>query len=139
MERAAVQVPGDEPARDKIAALLSPDIDSTVSSGGEADGVPYLSRAPLVSLVQSHLEEALGEAGVPDPDEHWGLLSRIVGTVERDLHIAPGSFTPDDPDWYVYIAEGVLERLADGNASFNQMRKTFLGGQVLGRYSRVDL
>ena len=110
-----------------------------MSSGGEADGVPYLSRAPLVSLVQSHLEEALGEAGVPDPDEHWGLLSRIVGTVERDLHIAPGSFTPDDPDWYVYIAEGVLERLADGNASFNQMRKTFLGGQVLGRYSRVDL
>jgi Calcineurin-like phosphoesterase len=121
MERAAAQVPGDEPARDKIAALLSPDIDSTVSSGGEADGVPYLSRAPLVSLVQSHLEEALGEAGVPDPHEHRGLLSRIVDTVERDLHIAPGSFTPDDPDWYVYIAEGVLERLADGNAPFNQM------------------
>jgi Calcineurin-like phosphoesterase len=119
IERAAAQVPGHEPPRQKIAALLSPDIESTVSSGGEPDGVPYLSRAPLVSLVQSHLEEALGQAGVPDPDEHRGLVSRIVRAIERILHIAPGTFTPDDPDWYVVIAEGVLERLADGNAPFN--------------------
>jgi hypothetical protein len=40
--------------------------------------------------------------------------------VEHDLHISPGSFTPDDPDWYVFIAKGVLERLAEGNAPFNQ-------------------
>jgi Calcineurin-like phosphoesterase len=119
MERAAAQVPGHEPPRQKITALLSPDIASTVSSGGEPDGVPYLSRAPLVSLVQSHLDEALGEAGVPDPDMHQSLLSRIVRVVERILHIAPGTFTPDDPDWYVVIAEGVLERIADGNAPFN--------------------
>ncbi len=119
IERAAAQVPGDEPPREKIAALLSPDIDATVSSGGEPAGVPYLSRAPLVSMVQSHIEEALGAAGVPDPDEHSGVLWRIVRTVLRWLHIAPGSFTPDDPDWYVFIAQGVLERLADGNAPFN--------------------
>jgi Calcineurin-like phosphoesterase len=119
LERAAAQVPGDEPPREKITALLSPDIDATVSSGGEAHGVPYLSRSPLVSMVQSHMEEALGAAGVPDPDEHPSLLSRIVLTVERYLHIAPGSFTPGDPDWYVFIAEGVLERLAAGNAPFN--------------------
>ena len=43
IERAAVQVPGDDPPRAKIAALLSPDIDSMVSSGGEPRGVPYLS------------------------------------------------------------------------------------------------
>ncbi|MGO9296642.1 MAG: metallophosphoesterase family protein [Streptosporangiaceae bacterium] len=119
IERAAAQVPGDEPPREKIAALLSPDIDAMVSSGGEPQGVPYLSRAPLVSMVQSHIEEALGDAGVPDPDEHSSLWSRLVHSVERDLHIAPGSFTPDDPDWYVFIAKGVLERLADGNAPFN--------------------
>src|SRR5690349_13138308 len=121
LERAAAQVPGDAPPREKIAALLSPDIESMVSSGGEAHGVPYLSRSPLVSMVQSHMEEALGDAGVPDPDEHPSLLSWIVRTVERYLHIAPGSFTPDDPDWYVFIAEGVLERLAAGNAPFNAM------------------
>jgi hypothetical protein len=118
--RAAAQVPGDKPAREKITTLLTPDVDSTVSSGGEPEGVPYLSRAPLVSMVQSHLEEALGEAGVPDPDGHQGLLSRAVRAVQRFLHIEPGSFTPDDPDWYVFIAEGVLERLADGNAPFNE-------------------
>jgi hypothetical protein len=120
VERAAAQVPGDEAPRDKIAALLSPDIGATVSSGGGPAGVPYLSRAPLVSMVQSHIEEALGDAGVPDPGEPSSLWSRIVHTVERDLRMAPGSFTPDDPDWYVFIARGVLERLAQGNAPFNQ-------------------
>jgi hypothetical protein len=119
IERAAAQVPGDEAPRDKIAALLSPDIGATVSSGGGPAGVPYLSRAPLVSMVQSHIEEALGDAGVPDPGEPSSLWSRIVHTVERDLRMAPGSFTPDDPDWYVFIARGVLERLAQGNAPFN--------------------
>jgi hypothetical protein len=118
--RAAAQVPGDEAPREKIAALLSPDIGATVSSGGEPAGVPYLSRAPLVSMVQSHLEEALGDAGVPDPGEPSSLWSRLVHTVERDLRMAPGSFTPDDPDWYVFIAKGVLERLAEGNAPFNE-------------------
>jgi Calcineurin-like phosphoesterase len=121
IERAAAQVPGDEAPRDKIAALLSPDIGATVSSGGGPAGVPYLSRAPLVSMVQSHIEEALGDAGVPDPGEPSSLWSRIVQTVERDLRMAPGSFTPDDPDWYVFIARGVLERLAQGNAPFNQV------------------
>jgi Calcineurin-like phosphoesterase len=119
IERAAAQVPGDEAPRDKIAALLSTDVDSTVSSGGEPEGLPYLSRAPLVSLVQSHIEEALGDAGAPDPDEHTSLWSKLVHTVEHDLHISPGSFTPDDPDWYVFIAKGALERLAEGNAPFN--------------------
>lgn len=120
IERAAAQVPGDEAPRDKIAALLSPDIGSMVSSGGEPEGVPYLSRAPLVSMVQSHIEEALGDAGVPDPGEPSSLWSRLVHTVEHDLRIAPGSFTRDDPDWYVFIAKGVLERLAEGNAPFNE-------------------
>jgi len=121
MQRAAAQLDGDEPQREKISALLSPDIDSMASSGGEPESVPYLSRAPLVSLVQSHIEEALSGAGVPDLDEHPGLVPRVVRTIERYLHIVPGSFTPDDPDWYVLIARGALERLGDGNAPFNEM------------------
>jgi hypothetical protein len=56
IERAAAQVAGPEAPQDKIAALLPEDIDSTVSSGGEPEGVPYLSRAPLVAMVQSHIE-----------------------------------------------------------------------------------
>jgi hypothetical protein len=121
MQRAAAQVAGDAPAREKISALLAPDFDAMASSGGEPAGVPYLSRAPLVSLVQSHVEEALARAGVPDPDERTGLLWTIVRAIERLLDIEPGSFTPDDPDWYLVIAMGVLERLAEGNAPFNQM------------------
>jgi hypothetical protein len=117
--RAAAQVPGDEAPRAKIEALLSPDIASTVSSGGGPRGVPYLSRAPLVSMVQSHVEEALSEAGVPDPGEPASLWSRLVHAVEHALHLAPDSFAPDDPDWYIFIAKGVLERLAEGNAPFN--------------------
>ncbi len=127
IERAAAQVAGPEAPQDKIAALLPEDIDSTVSSGGEPEGVPHLSRAPLVAMVQSHIEEALGDAGVPDPDEPTSLWSKLVHTVEHDLHISPGSFTPDDPDWYVFIAKGVLERLAMGNAPFNQTPAEFDG------------
>ena len=116
--RAAQQVPGDAEPRAKIDTLLSADLDDAHSSGG-TDGVPYLSRAPLVSLVQSCIEEALGDAGVADPAEETSLWSRIVHSVEHDLHIEPGSFTPDDPDWYVFIAKGALEHLADGNHPFN--------------------
>lgn len=120
IERAAAQVPGEGAARDKIAALLSADIDSTVSSGGQSPDVAYLSRAPLVSMVQSYIEEALGDTGAPLPDHHASLWSRLVRTIEHDLHMSPGSFTPDDPDWYVFIAKGVLGRLAGGNAPFNE-------------------
>jgi hypothetical protein len=119
IERAGAQVPGEEPARDKITALLSVDLDSMASSGSGPQGVPYLSRAPLVSMVQSYVEEAVGDAGAPAPTEHTSLWSRLVHAVEHDLRMSPGSFTPDDPDWYVFIASGVLERLAKGNAPFN--------------------
>src|ERR1700683_3378544 len=135
IERAAAQVPGNAPPRDKISSLLNQDIDSLASSGGGDDGVPYLSRAPLVSMVQSHVEEALTEAGIsdagapgagspgagsPGAGSPGGWWSRLVRAVKGDLRISPGSFTPDDPDWYVVIARGVLERLAEGNGPFNE-------------------
>ena len=40
IERAGAQVKGDEPARDKIDALLSVDLDSMASSGGGPQNVP---------------------------------------------------------------------------------------------------
>ena len=135
--RAAAQVPGNAPPRDKISSLLNQDIDSLASSGGGDDGVPYLSRAPLVSMVQSHVEEALTEAGIsdagapgagsPGAGSPGGWWSRLVRAVKGDLRISPGSFTPDDPDWYVVIARGVLERLAEGNAPFNESPAEFDG------------
>jgi hypothetical protein len=118
VERAAAQVPGDAQPQDKIDALLGQDLDSMASSGG-GHGAPYLSRSPLVSMIQSHAEQALSDAGVRDaskPASFWSRLRRDAG---RALHISPGSFTPDDPDWYLVIARGVLERFADGNAPFN--------------------
>jgi hypothetical protein len=114
--RAGEQVPGAGDPKDKIAALLGQEIDS---SGGGGDGVPYLSRSPLVAMAQSGLEKALDDAGVPDRGRPASLWSKLVHRIEQALHIEPGSFTPDDPDWYVVIAAGVLERLADGNAPFN--------------------
>jgi hypothetical protein len=117
--RAAAQVPGPGTPQDKIAALLSGDPGPLASSGGRAAGVPYLSRAPLVSMMQSQLEESLDDAGIPDAGQPVTWWSRLVRAAERLLHIAPGTFTPDDPDWYITIAQGVLERLAAGNAPFN--------------------
>ncbi len=120
INRAAAQVPGAQAPRAKIAALLDQDLDSMASSGGEPDGVPYLSRAPLVAMVQSHVEAALDEAEGQDEAAPISLWARLIRDAQRLLHLAPGSFTPDDPDWYVVIAQGVLERLADGNAPFNE-------------------
>jgi len=119
IDRAAAQVPGEADPQDKIAGLLSGDADALASSGGQAAGVPYLSRAPLVSMIQSRSEEALNEAGVPDPGKPASLWSRFVREVERLLHISPGSFTSKDPGWFVSIAQGALDRLAKGNAPFN--------------------
>jgi hypothetical protein len=119
IERAAAQVPGEGAPRDKVAALLSVDHDAMASSGGQSAGVPYLSRAPVVSMMQSRIEEALEEEGVADPGKAASPWSKLVRDVQRLLHISPGTFTSNDPDWYFAITRGVLERLAEGNAPFN--------------------
>ncbi len=90
-----------------------------MASSGGSDGAPFLARSPLVAMIQSHAEQALSEAGARDVGEPTSFWSRLVRGVERGLHISPGSFTPEDPDWYLVIARGVLERFADGNAPFN--------------------
>ena len=65
--RAAAQLSGDGDARTKInAALPSIDAAEGSSSGAEGGDVPYLSREPAVSLVQSAVEDAWHQRGVAD-------------------------------------------------------------------------
>jgi hypothetical protein len=119
IDQAAAQVPGDGAPQQKVASLLSGDAASLGSSGGRPTGVPHLSRAPLVSMMQSQIEQTLNEGGAADEGRPVSLWSRIVRIVRLLLHMSPGSFTQNDPDWYVDIARGILERLAAGNAPFN--------------------
>ncbi len=116
---AAQQVPGEGDPAAKINAALSPVGAAEPSSGGaQGAQVPYLSRDPIVSLVQSAIEEKLREQGaVAESPVHRNIFERIVHTVEALLH--PGNFSPDDPDWVTKIAESMLEHLAKGNHPFN--------------------
>ena len=109
--------PGDAPA--KVSAALPPPGAGEPSSGGAVSTVvPYLSRDPAVSLVQSALDGALREQGVADraplDRSRWAT---IVHTAEELLH--PGDFSPEDPDWVIKIAESMLGHLAKGNHPFN--------------------
>jgi hypothetical protein len=124
--RAAEQVSGEGDARTKINAALPPiDAAEASSGGGQGGAVPYLSREPAVSLVQSAVEVALRQRrlGAPAPGTPGirarlrGLWNKIVLLVIGLLH--PGSFTPDDPDWVIKIAESMLDHLAMGNHPFN--------------------
>ena len=119
VDRAAAAIPGEGDPVGRVSAALPPADEAAPSSGGgQGGGVPYLSRAPAVSLVQSALESALWERGVPDQvPGREGLWQKIVRTVEGLLH--PGSFSPDDPDWVIRIAESMLVHLAKGNHPFN--------------------
>jgi Calcineurin-like phosphoesterase len=109
--------PGDAPA--KVSAALTPAGAAEPSSGGAVSTVvPYLSRDPAVSLVQSALDGALREQGVADraplDRSRWAT---IVHTAEELLH--PGDFSPEDPDWVIKIAESMLGHLGKGNHPFN--------------------
>jgi len=75
--------------------------------------LPYLSRDPAVSLVQSALSGALREQGVADRTPlDRSLWSTITHTAEALLH--PGTFSPGDPDWVIKIARSMLSHLARG-------------------------
>jgi hypothetical protein len=116
---AAQQIPGPGAAPAKVSGAL-PSVPAAGASPGGADGglVPYLSRSPTVSLVQSAVEGALREQGVADEAPgHEGFLDRIVHTVESLLHHQ--AFGPDDPGWVIKIAESMLGHLAKGNHPFN--------------------
>jgi hypothetical protein len=117
--RAAQQIPGDGSPADKLRSVLpSPGPGNQSSGGVEIPAVPYLSRSPAVSLVQSTIEESLREEGViRTRDVPPDLWHRVRHTVEELLH--PGTFSPDDPDWVVKVVLAVLGHLARGNHPFN--------------------
>ena len=117
--QAAAVIPGTGGAADKVSAAM-PGADQVEPSSGTVAGAaaPYLARDPAVSLVQSAVESALRERGVPDqPPGRPGLWAKIVEIVEGFLH--RGNFGPDDPDWITKIAESMLSHLAKGNHPFN--------------------
>ena len=116
---AARQIPGEGDAVAKVTGVLPGADAAEGSSGGEHRGVPYLSRDPLVSLIQSSVEEKmLGDGAVELADRHglWGWILRLA---DRWLNLQPGSFKSNDPDWYIDIAKASLEHLARGNHAFN--------------------
>src|SRR3984957_12124981 len=107
---AAQAIPGEGDPQAKVSAALPAATAQPSSGGAEAAVVPYLSRDPAVSLVQSAVTAALREQGatVQAPVER-SLWSTITRTVEALLH--PGNFSPDDPDWVTKIAESMLSHL----------------------------
>jgi hypothetical protein len=79
-----------------------------------ATPVPYFSRDPVHSLLQTSIEENLRKQGV---SEQPGLLDKIVHGITGLLH--PRQFGPTDPNWVIDVARSMLDRLADGNHPFN--------------------
>ena len=117
---AAQQIQGDGDAPAKVAAALPDPDGAAVSSGGTRPSVPWMSREPLVSLVQSSVEEALLAQGAGQEPRH-ALWRWIVHFADRYLNLEVGRFQPDDPGWYLQIARSSLEHLARGNHPFNQL------------------
>lgn len=115
---AAARMPGGGAPVDKLRSALSSVDESPNPRAGGAGTHPYLSRDPIISLVQSSIESELRAKGVTDDTPaRRGLFDKIVVAVRELLH--PGNFSPGDPGWVIKIAESTLERLADGNHPFN--------------------
>jgi Calcineurin-like phosphoesterase len=107
---------------DPVAQLRGaiPSVDPELASSGGAAGeqVPFLSRDPIHSLLQSTLETKLREQGVRDETpKQRDLLSRIAHTMELLIH--PVRYGPTDAAWVGEVAEAMLDQLAKGNHPFN--------------------
>ena len=94
------------------------------SSGQARDDVPFLSRDPAVSMMQTTLEDEARKRGIVETPEHRGRFAHIVGAVESIVHhvaaiLHPVRFGAHDPDWVTRIAEATLDRIAMGNHAFN--------------------
>jgi Calcineurin-like phosphoesterase len=124
---APAQPVGASPAQTLLASLPPADA-GPPSSGGEATPTPFLSRDPIVSMVQTALEEQL-RAEHPDEIEqtahgfHPGLVAHeILGAIERLIH--PERFGPHDPGWITEIVAAVARRLEKGNHRFTKRPAT---------------
>ncbi|HTA14123.1 MAG TPA: metallophosphoesterase [Solirubrobacteraceae bacterium] len=105
----------------KLRAALPPVSSEFASSGGSAGkAVPFISRDPIQSLLQSTLEEKLRERGVPEDDaRHRSLLGCLIHLLRSVLH--PVRYGPEDPDWVIDVVAAMLDRLARGNHRFNPL------------------
>jgi hypothetical protein len=107
-----------------VLAALPDNNTGASSSGGEDVASPFFSRAPMVSLLQTSLEDEARKSGVVGTPEDRGPFGHIVGVVEKVVHdvesvLHPTKFSTHDPDWVTKIAEATLDRIAKGNHAFN--------------------
>ncbi|HWF49753.1 MAG TPA: metallophosphoesterase [Solirubrobacteraceae bacterium] len=119
---AAPAAPGE--AVQTVLAALPDNNTGRASSGGEDVSCPFFSRAPMVSLLQTSLEDEARKSGVVATPKDRGPFGHIVGVVEKIVHevesvLDPTKFSTHDPDWVTKIAEATLDRIAQGNHAFN--------------------
>ncbi|HEU0317207.1 MAG TPA: metallophosphoesterase [Solirubrobacteraceae bacterium] len=100
------------------------------SSGQSRHDVPFLSRDPAVSMLQTTLEDEARKSGFVETPKHGGRFSHIVGAIEAIEHevasiLHPVKFASNDPDWVTKIAEATLDRIAQGNHPFNPQPAEF--------------
>ncbi len=119
--RAAATFDGQGDPVAQLRAALPPVAPGLASSGGRKTAeVPFMSRDPIQSLMQSTLEGKLADRGVPGVSPaHRGPLGWLIHWIELILH--PVRFGPDDPNWVIDVAGAVLDRLARGNHAFNKL------------------
>ncbi len=89
------------------------------SSGGDHGNLPFFSRDPMVSLMQTSLEVEARKAGLVHEAGPGRLRKLIVGVVEELKEILPERFSSQDPEWVTRIGAATLDRLARGNHPFN--------------------
>jgi len=111
-------------AAQAVLDALPDDDTGTASSGGENVNAPFLSRDPMVSVLQTSLEAEARQNGLVRTREPGGPFGHIVGVVECIEHridsiLHPEKFSTDDPDWVTKIGQGTLDRIAKGNHPFN--------------------
>jgi hypothetical protein len=116
---AAQQVPGDGDAAQRVSAAMAPVTAAQASSGARhGQPVPFLSRNPIVSLVQSSIEDTLLARGTPSAHpEHRGFFGSVLHFLEELAE--QRKFGPDDIDWVTDVAAAMLGHLAKGNHPFN--------------------
>jgi hypothetical protein len=85
-----------------------------------ADG-PFISRSPLVSVLQSELTEAATTGGqvveTPEGHRHHGLFSHILEDARK--LIGDGDIAEHDAEFGTELVEGVLRRFVEGTYPFN--------------------
>jgi Calcineurin-like phosphoesterase len=123
---AGIGRPSADPAtavQSVVDALPDNDI-GDASSGGSDVSTPFLSRDPMVSLLQTSLEDEARKSGIVHKPENLGRFGHIGCVVESIEHtigsmVHAEKFSTHDHDWVTKISEATLDRIAMGNHPFN--------------------